>query len=114
MLGIQFIKTQPTTHLMLFRRGRVVREGAGLSFFYYAPSSTLVATARPIRPSRHERGAKRHVPALRDPRAGLREERGPRPVRAELAAEELVEEEAVARRAGAPLVCHRVLRPSRR
>ena len=43
MLGIQFIKTQPTTHLMLFRKGRVVREGAGLSFFYYAPSSTLVA-----------------------------------------------------------------------
>lgn len=43
MLGIQFIKTQPTTHLMQFRKGRVVREGAGLSFFYYAPSSTLVA-----------------------------------------------------------------------
>lgn len=43
MYGIQFIKTQPTTHLMQFRKGRVVREGAGLSFFYYAPSSTLVA-----------------------------------------------------------------------
>ncbi|NPC55277.1 SPFH domain-containing protein [Caenimonas soli] len=43
MFGIQFIKTQPTIHLMQFRRGRVVREGAGLSFFYYAPSSSLVA-----------------------------------------------------------------------
>ncbi|MGK6309810.1 SPFH domain-containing protein [Variovorax sp. DT-64] len=43
MLGIQFIKTQPTTHLMQFRKGRIVREGAGLSFFYYAPSSSLVA-----------------------------------------------------------------------
>ena len=43
MLGIQFIKTQPTVHLMQFRKGHVVREGAGVSFFYYAPSSTLVA-----------------------------------------------------------------------
>ena len=43
MFGIRFIKTQPTTHLMQFRRGRLVREGAGLSFFYYAPASTLVA-----------------------------------------------------------------------
>ena len=43
MFGFKFIKTQPTTHLMQFRKGRVVREGAGLSFFYYAPSSTLVA-----------------------------------------------------------------------
>lgn len=43
MLGFQFIKTQPTTHLMQFRKGRLVRAGAGLSFFYFAPSSTLVA-----------------------------------------------------------------------
>ncbi|MFO1218054.1 MAG: SPFH domain-containing protein [Burkholderiaceae bacterium] len=43
MLGIRFIKTQPTTHLMQFRRGRLVRQGAGLSFFYYAPASTLVS-----------------------------------------------------------------------
>lgn len=43
MFGIQFIKTQPTIHLMQFRKGRIVREGAGLSFFYYAPSSSLVA-----------------------------------------------------------------------
>ena len=43
MLGVQFIKTQPTTYLMQFRKGRVVREGAGLSFFYYGPNSTLVA-----------------------------------------------------------------------
>lgn len=43
MLGIRFVKTQPTTHLMQFRGGKVVREGAGLSFFYYAPTSSLVA-----------------------------------------------------------------------
>jgi SPFH domain / Band 7 family len=29
--------------LMQFRKGRIVREGAGLSFFYYAPNSSLVA-----------------------------------------------------------------------
>ena len=43
MLGVRFIKAQPTMHLMQFRKGRIVREGAGLSFFYYAPSTTLVA-----------------------------------------------------------------------
>ncbi len=43
MFGIRFIKSQPTTHLMQFRGGQLVREGAGLSFFYYSPSSSLVA-----------------------------------------------------------------------
>lgn len=43
MLGIRFIKSQPTVHLMQFKKGRVVREGAGQSFFYYAPTSTVVA-----------------------------------------------------------------------
>ncbi len=43
MLGIRFVKTQPTVHLMQFRGGRVVREGPGQSFFYYAPTTTLVA-----------------------------------------------------------------------
>jgi hypothetical protein len=43
MLGVRFIKSQPTVHLMQFRGGKVVREGAGQSFFYYAPTTTLVA-----------------------------------------------------------------------
>ena len=43
MLGIRFIKSQPTVHLMQFRAGKLVREGAGQSFFYYAPATTLVA-----------------------------------------------------------------------
>jgi len=43
MLGFRYIKSQPTTHLMQFRKGHIVRQGAGLSFFYYAPASTLVA-----------------------------------------------------------------------
>ena len=43
MFGIRFIKVQPTTYLLQFRGGRIVREGAGLSFFYYAPTTSLVA-----------------------------------------------------------------------
>jgi hypothetical protein len=43
MFGIRFIKTQPTLHLVQFKGGKVVRQGAGQSFFYYAPTSTLVA-----------------------------------------------------------------------
>src|SRR5437660_360402 len=43
MLGIQFIKTQPTTYLLQFKGGKVIREGAGLAFFYYAPTTSMVA-----------------------------------------------------------------------
>jgi hypothetical protein len=43
MFGIRFFKTLPTTYVMQVRAGQVVREGAGLSFFYYAPASSLVA-----------------------------------------------------------------------
>jgi hypothetical protein len=43
MFGIRFIKVQPTTYLIQYRHGRVVREGVGLVFFYYAPTTSLVA-----------------------------------------------------------------------
>ena len=43
MLGLKFIKSNPTTHLIAFRGGRIVRQGAGLSLFYYAPTTSLVA-----------------------------------------------------------------------
>jgi hypothetical protein len=43
MLGFGYVKVPPTTFVMQFRNGRVTREGVGLSFFYFAPSSTLVA-----------------------------------------------------------------------
>jgi hypothetical protein len=43
MLGIRFFKTLPTTYVMQYRAGKVVREGAGLSFVYFAPASSLVA-----------------------------------------------------------------------
>lgn len=42
MLGMMFIKVQPTEYILLYRRGRLIREGEGLSFFYFAPTSSLV------------------------------------------------------------------------
>ncbi|TWT30651.1 SPFH domain-containing protein [Blastopirellula retiformator] len=42
MLGISYVKAPPSTHVMLFRRGKVVCEGAGQSFFYFSPTATLV------------------------------------------------------------------------
>jgi SPFH domain / Band 7 family len=43
MLGLKYIKAQPTTYLMAFKQGKAVREGAGLSLLYYAPTTNLVA-----------------------------------------------------------------------
>ena len=43
MLGLKFIKSNPTTHLIAFKGGRIVRQGAGLSLFYYGPTTSLVA-----------------------------------------------------------------------
>jgi hypothetical protein len=43
MLGIRFIKAQPTTYLMKYKGGSIAREGAGLSTLYYAPTTSLVA-----------------------------------------------------------------------
>lgn len=42
MLGFRYLKVSPTTHVIQFTRGRLVREGAGLAFFYFAPSSVIV------------------------------------------------------------------------
>jgi hypothetical protein len=42
MFAIQFMKATPTTYVLHFKKGRVRREGPGLSFFYYSPTSTIV------------------------------------------------------------------------
>jgi regulator of protease activity HflC (stomatin/prohibitin superfamily) len=42
MLGFRFLKVPPTTYVMWYRGGKVVREGGGLSFFYFAPMATIV------------------------------------------------------------------------
>jgi hypothetical protein len=43
MLGVRYYKAAPTTYVLQFAGGRVKREGMGLSFFYFAPRTTLVA-----------------------------------------------------------------------
>lgn len=40
---LRFMKVPPTTYVFQFKHGTVKREGAGLSFVYYAPTSTIVA-----------------------------------------------------------------------
>lgn len=42
MFGIHFMKAAPTSYVLQFKNGRAHREGPGLSFFYYAPTTTLV------------------------------------------------------------------------
>ncbi len=39
---ISFMKVPPTTYVLEFKSGKIRREGAGLSFFYYAPTTTIV------------------------------------------------------------------------
>ncbi len=43
MFGINFIKAQPNTHIIQYRKGKIVREGSGLSFFYWTHSASLAA-----------------------------------------------------------------------
>lgn len=42
MFGMRFIRTQPTQYVIEYRNGSPVREGAGLSFFYFSPTASLV------------------------------------------------------------------------
>ncbi len=43
MLGIRFIKFSPTVYVMHYKKGKLQREGKGLAFYYYAPSSAIAA-----------------------------------------------------------------------
>ena len=45
MLGLRYLKVSPTTYVMLYRQGKVVCEGLGLSFFYFAPTASIVQVA---------------------------------------------------------------------
>lgn len=42
MFGIRFIKVEPTEFVFQIKAGRVIREGAGLAFFYFGPTTSLV------------------------------------------------------------------------
>lgn len=42
MFGIKFIKFEAMTYVLHYSNGKIKKEGPGLSFFYYAPSSSIV------------------------------------------------------------------------
>ena len=42
MFGFRFIKTEPTQYVIKYRNGRARREGAGLAFWYFAHSASIV------------------------------------------------------------------------
>ena len=42
MFGIKFIKFQPSEYVLKYKNGKVVKEGAGISFHYYAPTTSIV------------------------------------------------------------------------
>jgi regulator of protease activity HflC (stomatin/prohibitin superfamily) len=42
MFGLGFLKAPPTTYVLHYKAGAVRREGTGLAFFYYKPTSTIV------------------------------------------------------------------------
>jgi regulator of protease activity HflC (stomatin/prohibitin superfamily) len=42
MFGFRYVKVPPTTYVMQYRAGKLVRAGAGISFFCFAPNSMLV------------------------------------------------------------------------
>lgn len=41
MLGLRYLKVPPTTYVLQYVSGKVHREGAGMSFFYFAPNSVI-------------------------------------------------------------------------
>ena len=43
MFGISYIKFDSMTYVIHYKNGRVSKEGRGLSFFYYAPNSSIAA-----------------------------------------------------------------------
>ena len=42
MFGFRYIKTEPTQYVIQYRNGQPHRQGAGLAFWYFAPSSSIV------------------------------------------------------------------------
>ncbi len=42
MFGFNYIKIPPSHYVMQYSGGKLVRSGAGLAFFYFQPSTSLV------------------------------------------------------------------------
>ena len=43
MFGFRYVKASPSTYVIQYKNGKPVREGTGLTFWYFAPSATLVS-----------------------------------------------------------------------
>ena len=41
MLGIRYLKAGPTQYVIHYQNGQIKHAGAGLTFFYYEPSSSI-------------------------------------------------------------------------
>lgn len=40
---IGYYKSDPTDYILVFSNGKVARQGAGLAFFYWAPTTSLMS-----------------------------------------------------------------------
>jgi len=43
VFGIRYFKADPSSYILKYRNGQAVMEGAGLAFYYFAPSTSLVS-----------------------------------------------------------------------
>lgn len=43
MFNVQYIKVEPTTFVLQYTKGKLKRQGNGLAFWYFAPTTSLVA-----------------------------------------------------------------------
>lgn len=43
MLGFRYLTSPPTRYVLQFRNGEIINEGAGKSFFYFVPTTTIVS-----------------------------------------------------------------------
>lgn len=41
MLGFRYLKVPATTYVLQYKAGKVIRQGAGLSFWYFAPTTVI-------------------------------------------------------------------------
>ena len=42
MFGFRFIKFQPSEYVLRYRNGKIIKEGTGISFYYYTPNTSIV------------------------------------------------------------------------
>ncbi len=43
MFGFNYIKFDSMNHVILYKNGKIIKEGRGLSFFYFVPNSSIVS-----------------------------------------------------------------------